>query len=153
MLERQSNTYEEAVTEYKRRYKREPPPGFHNWWERAVELNATIGDIFDTIMASLEPFWSISACEMRIRVLLAANTHNQISQVTVRNQSIQVPEGSDTPHTDPIVHWTQPILKHLPDLDVAMSDTDEPRVVLTHDELEHLRKGCSGTLSGGEQEN
>jgi hypothetical protein len=34
-VERQSKTAEEAVEEYKRRYKRDPPVGFVEWYEYA----------------------------------------------------------------------------------------------------------------------
>jgi hypothetical protein len=33
---RQSGTLKEAVAEYKRRYKRNPPKGFDKWWEYVV---------------------------------------------------------------------------------------------------------------------
>lgn len=153
MLRKQSKTLREAVAEYKHRYNRPPPPGFDIWWDRAIELNATIVDNFDTVMASLEPFWGLSAREMRIRIQLAVDTHNQISHIVVKNHSIHVSEDSDFGHTDTVVQWMQPILKYLPDLEIAFSDTDEPRVVIPHDELEQLKGGCSAQRSstGGQE--
>lgn len=68
MVESQSKSLEQAIANYKKRYNREPPPGFDEWYRVAVELNATIIDDYDTVMTSLEPYWGISARELRARV-------------------------------------------------------------------------------------
>ena len=68
MVENQSKSLTEAIASYKKRYRREPPPGFKNWYHVAVRLNATIIDNYDSVMAMFEPYWSISARELRARV-------------------------------------------------------------------------------------
>ncbi|KAF6231505.1 hypothetical protein HO173_010257 [Letharia columbiana] len=68
MTKRQSRSSKEAVNEYRRRYKREPPPGFNQWYDAAVKSNTPVNDNFDTIMAAFEPYWAFSAQEMRARV-------------------------------------------------------------------------------------
>ena len=68
MLANQSKSLEQAIANYKKRYHREPPPGFDDWYRLAVELNATIIDEYDTVMAAFEPYWGISARELRARV-------------------------------------------------------------------------------------
>lgn len=68
MVENQSKSLTEAIANYKKRYRREPPPGFEDWYHVAVRLNATIIDNYDSVMASFEPYWSISARELRARV-------------------------------------------------------------------------------------
>src|SRR4051812_41966915 len=65
LLERQSTTLEDAVLEYKRRYSRNPPPGFHKWFKYAREHNSPIIDDYDDLMRSLEPFFKLSAAEVR----------------------------------------------------------------------------------------
>ena len=68
LVERQSKSLAEAVVNYKDRYKREPPPGFDEWYHAAIGLNATIIDDYDSVMATFEPYWSLSARELRARV-------------------------------------------------------------------------------------
>ena len=68
LVERQSKSLAEAVINYKKRYNREPPPGFDEWYHAAISLNATIIDDYDSVMANFEPYWSISARELRARV-------------------------------------------------------------------------------------
>lgn len=53
LVERQSKSLAEAVINYKDRYRREPPPGFDEWYHAAISLNATIIDDYDSVMASL----------------------------------------------------------------------------------------------------
>ncbi|GLB39363.1 putative lipopolysaccharide-modifying enzyme [Lyophyllum shimeji] len=58
-LDRASRTLEEAVVEYKRRYKRDPPEGFDDWWDFAHEMEVQLPDEYDTIYRELEPFWGM----------------------------------------------------------------------------------------------
>lgn len=68
MVESQSKSLEQAIATYKKRYHREPPPGFDDWYHLAIESNATVIDEYDSVMAMFEPYWSISARELRARV-------------------------------------------------------------------------------------
>lgn len=68
LLARQSKTFEEAVAEYQRRYKRNPPKGFDDWYKFAVEKNVKLIDEFDAITEDLNPFWALSGEELRRRV-------------------------------------------------------------------------------------
>ncbi|KAL0959264.1 hypothetical protein HGRIS_014535 [Hohenbuehelia grisea] len=56
-LGKASKTLEEAVVEYKRRYKRAPPRGFDKWWEYVRENNVQLPDEYDQIHRDLESFW------------------------------------------------------------------------------------------------
>ncbi|KAF7377561.1 Beta-1,2-xylosyltransferase 1 [Mycena sanguinolenta] len=58
-LRRASTTFPEAVTEYRRRYKRDPPKGFDDWWRYVQKHNVQLPDEYDQIHADLEPFWGI----------------------------------------------------------------------------------------------
>ncbi len=66
-LRRQSKTLEAAVAEYKKRYKRNPPKGFDEWWSFAKENGVKMVDEFDGLMSDLEPFWRLSGEEIRRR--------------------------------------------------------------------------------------
>ena len=57
-----------AVAEYKRRYGRNPPKGFDQWWDFAQKHNVKIVDDYDTLFEDLAPFWDMSGEEFRTRV-------------------------------------------------------------------------------------
>ena len=67
MIAGQSKTLADAVKEYKRRYGRNPPKGFDEWFDFAKENGAKIIDEYDQIVRDLEPFWGMSGEELRRR--------------------------------------------------------------------------------------
>lgn len=67
LLAGQSKTLAGAVKEYKRRYGRNPPKGFDEWFKFAKENRAKILDEYDQLVRDLEPFWSMSGEELRRR--------------------------------------------------------------------------------------
>ncbi|RDX45857.1 capsular associated protein [Lentinus brumalis] len=71
LLSRQSQTLEEAVREYERRYRRKPPRGFDDWWRFARNNSVVMIDEYDNIDEDLAPFWEISAEQLRWRASLA----------------------------------------------------------------------------------
>ena len=76
MVNSQSKSLGEAIANYKKRYSREPPPGFDDWYHVAVRLNTTIIDNYDSVMATFEPYWGMSAREIRARVREALDPGN-----------------------------------------------------------------------------
>lgn len=56
---RQSTTLEAAVSEYRRRYKRNPPKGFDQWFNYAVQNRVVLTDEYDQIFKDLQPFWAL----------------------------------------------------------------------------------------------
>ncbi|KAF9004548.1 glycosyl transferase family 90-domain-containing protein [Cyathus striatus] len=64
-LDKASNTLQEAVAEYKRRYKRDPPFGFDHWWAYVEQNNVQLPDEYDQIYHDLEPFWGIDPVELQ----------------------------------------------------------------------------------------
>ncbi|KAG8978212.1 capsule-associated protein CAP1, partial [Tulasnella sp. 427] len=69
LITKQSKTLSAAVKEYRRRYKRDPPKGFDEWFAFAQENKAKIIDEYDSLVNDLEPFWSMSGEELRRRAL------------------------------------------------------------------------------------
>ncbi|KAF5366447.1 hypothetical protein D9758_009723, partial [Tetrapyrgos nigripes] len=59
-LARASRTLQEAVEEYRRRYKRKPPRGFERWWAYVKKHHVLLPDAYDAIYEDLEPFWGLS---------------------------------------------------------------------------------------------
>ncbi|GJJ14704.1 hypothetical protein Clacol_008971 [Clathrus columnatus] len=71
LLSSQSTTLEAATKEYRRRYSRDPPKGFDDWFAFAAENNVTIIDEYDSLMKDFSPFWKLSGEEFRERVHFA----------------------------------------------------------------------------------
>jgi hypothetical protein len=67
LLSRQSRSLRAAVTEYKRRYGRNPPKGFGSWWRFAQENKVKMVDEYDGLISDLEPFWEMTGAEFRVR--------------------------------------------------------------------------------------
>lgn len=67
LLAKQSKTLAQAVVEYKKRYGRNPPRGFDDWWEFATQNDVKLVDEFDAIFEDLSPFWLLSGREFRER--------------------------------------------------------------------------------------
>ena len=65
LLANQSTTFEMAASEYLRRYRRDPPPGFKIWYEYAVRHESVIIDDFDIVNDALSPFWGLSGLEVK----------------------------------------------------------------------------------------
>jgi len=68
MVQRQSQTLEQAVKEYRKRYNRRPPTGFANWFELARKRHFILIDEWDTMMTSLEPYWGVHPKTMTARM-------------------------------------------------------------------------------------
>lgn len=65
LLHRQSKSLEDAQTEYRRRYKIDPPPGFEAWYKFAVMNKSPIIDEFDIIHKQVAPFLKLSGVELQ----------------------------------------------------------------------------------------
>jgi hypothetical protein len=68
-LARQSTTVFQASKEYRKRYKRDPPKGFDEWFAFATENGSKVIDDYDQLMADLAPFWELCGEELRRRVV------------------------------------------------------------------------------------
>lgn len=75
LLSRQSRTLYAAVKEYKRRYHRDPPKGFDDWWRFARDNNVKLVDEYDGLVDDLAPFWEISGQELRRRAMQVSSCY------------------------------------------------------------------------------
>lgn len=58
-VKKQSKTLKDAVMEYQRRYKKNPPRGFDKWWAYVKANRIILVDEYDQIQRDLEPFWAL----------------------------------------------------------------------------------------------
>jgi uncharacterized protein YneF (UPF0154 family) len=82
LLAKQSKTLPEAVAEYKRRFGRDPPKGFDDWWKFIQDNGVLMVDEYNAIAEDLEPFWDLSPAEFRMRASLVCHGHRHHSRIS-----------------------------------------------------------------------
>lgn len=125
VLKKQTTGVKEAAAAYRRRRGRQPPPLFDKWVKYAEGHNAVmVEDFFDQIYHDLDPFWAIPADHIR-------------DAGRAWKCFISVREGKTTFHSDEERPWmdlwssmVSEISEHLPDLDMAINEMDESRVMV-----------------------
>ena len=135
MLSSQSQTLEEAVVEYTRRYGRRPPSGFDKWFAVAQEKDFLFIDEFDTIMESLEPYWGVPASTLQARYESIREAPAMI-EFKVRGETVEY--WSDHYHASFLMNWMNYTTwgNVIPDIDFVISTLDEPRIVAPYDTVE-----------------
>lgn len=136
---RQSTSLEDAVIEYRRRYKAPPPPNFDKWYKFAKNRGVQMIDEYDTIYHLLLPFWALEPVTIRERTREAIGFDNALFAVMIRDGKVKkISEGGGDNakwHRDAIRDMLKIFVQYLPDMDLAFNIHDEPRVVLQHDDL------------------
>lgn len=131
MMENQSKSLGEAIRNYIQRYKRQPPPAFDKWFMMAQQNDYLLFDEFDTIMESLEPFWSIDPTLLRQKIQSVKEEMVMI-RVDIRDHEITTPpkQRKERAWQSEIIHrwlgkpgW----LEILPDMTFWVNRYDEPR--------------------------
>lgn len=125
----------EATSNYKARYKRDPPSGFGQWYDFATSRNSIVIDDFDNIEDDLAPFWSLSPSELRKRTAEILADNRGLGGISVRGGKAEV--FSNVPGThrwsvDGVVRMIEPFVEHLPDMDLAINLNDESRVAVSY---------------------
>ncbi|CAG8956614.1 hypothetical protein HYFRA_00011925 [Hymenoscyphus fraxineus] len=132
-----SKTFRETVAKYRRRYGRNPPPGFREWYKFAKDRNAHNIDDFDQIMDDIRPFWGLKPLDIRslARVL---TEHDSISGIHIRKGKVwKITNGGW--RVDTMASMLQKFVGYLPDMDIAMNRLDQPRVVVPWEDMQsHL---------------
>ena len=137
---RQSESLDEAVAEYQRRYHRDPPPGFDWWYQIAEANNVTLIDEYDTMMESLEPFWGISAKQVRTMASRANSSQKGFATLSIKNHAVAT--SKKFRFAKQIVPWVSKRASLLPDMNLTFNQMDEPRVVVPHRNLQEFMKVC-----------
>ncbi|PVF92131.1 hypothetical protein CPB86DRAFT_718049 [Serendipita vermifera] len=143
-LSRQSRTLAEAVREYRRRYQREPPIGFDNWWNYVTKHNVQLPDEYDQIYRDLEPFWGMSSAHLK---LLQGKYESEKPTYTISNgksgfKQIRMESfalGSDD-ETDVLegrfiqqLEMLEPVAQWLPPFRATFTYHDNPMILARHE--------------------
>uniref|UniRef100_A0A8H7XUJ7 Glycosyl transferase CAP10 domain-containing protein n=1 Tax=Psilocybe cubensis TaxID=181762 RepID=A0A8H7XUJ7_PSICU len=135
--ERASKTLEDAVSEYRRRYKRAPPKGFDLWWKFAVEHNVQLPDEYDQIFIDLEAFWGIEPKDL---IEIRKEIESKKGTYTIgKNETSQVEIVAHTFEEDQypkLVNGTKDLMglfrlfeDDLPPFRITMSPQDRPNLL------------------------
>ena len=135
---RQSTNLKKAVAEYRRRYGINPPPHFDKWYDFAVHNGAPLIDEYDMIHELLLPFWAFSPSALRKKAKKALGADKFVMGVSVRAGKVKsVGKGPEWKQFA-IRESIETFSRFLPDMDLAFNLHDEPRVIMPHDDLDHL---------------
>ena len=139
LVARQSKTLDEAVAEYKRRYRISPPPNFDVWYSFAKRKNVQLIDEYDTIYHSLLPFWALEPSVIRGRVSEALGfDENFLMALMIRQGDAVMFQGGEEWQQKATLGMLRDFVQYLPDMDLAFNIHDEPRVIVPHDTLSRL---------------
>jgi len=125
LLAREARDIRAAEQAYHDRRGRRPPPGFDAWFSYAQARNAVIvEDFFDRIYDDLAPFWAIPPLELR------QQARDWIFRVVVRNGTMsKAGDEVDRPWLDLWGDLVGTIAEYLPDMDIAINEMDESRII------------------------
>lgn len=127
LLARQSTSFEMASSEYLRRYKRPPPPGFAVWYDFSTRHDSLIIDEFNIINETLAPFWSLSGAEVKRRLeKIRGPSISQCRPSERQDQAGCEPLGGEVLH----LLREAGVLAHLPEMSMLVNEMDEPRVLI-----------------------
>ncbi|KAG6845002.1 hypothetical protein H0H87_001774 [Tephrocybe sp. NHM501043] len=121
-LDRASRTLEDAVKEYKRRYRRDPPVGFDDWWDFAQEMESQLPDEYDTIHRELEPFWGMDPNDL---VEIQAALETKIDAFTILKNATHDTHLITTAFSDPEKWEQNDLLRGLNEI-ISLLDPIEP---------------------------
>ena len=138
LKKKQSQTLEDAVKEYRRRYEIPPPPSFDKWYEFARAKKVQLIDEFDTIYHSLLPFWALPPSIIRGRAREALGFDNALLGILIRDGRVISAAGGGEWQQKSTTGMMENFVKYLPDMDLPFNVHDEPRVVVPHDDLSRL---------------
>ncbi|TDL27904.1 glycosyltransferase family 90 protein [Rickenella mellea] len=136
LLAKQSKTLADAVNEYRRRYKREPPKGFGDWWKFAVEHKAKMVDEYDGLLEDLAPFWEMPGEELRRRALQVGNLPSvdlvrmKDGKAVLMNIEKGFVDSEVSARAKGFVAMTLKFQSKLPDMDFPINAKAEGRVLV-----------------------
>ena len=145
LLERQSKSLGAARTEYQRRYQRNPPDKFDEWYNYAVKHNSLIIDDFDSIEESLRPFRAYyrRGCALDLQEQKKGTFLKEVRlmQVCVRDGKLHLAGDQYIEIVDGLKSMIKTFIDKLPEICFHMNMADEPRSLLPFDTTEQDAEG------------
>lgn len=136
--ESRSATFKETVSKYRRKYGRNPPPGFRDWYRYARDKNVHNVDDFEQIMDDLRPFWGVEPSVIRsLAAHMSEDEGAGVSGIHIRNKKIWKLTNNNW-RADTFAKMLEKFVQHLPDMDIAMNRLDQPRLVVPWDDMQAL---------------
>ncbi|KFZ13948.1 hypothetical protein V502_06328, partial [Pseudogymnoascus sp. VKM F-4520 (FW-2644)] len=134
-----SESLEAAVTEYKSRYHRLPPPNFDKWYEFAKDRNSTIDD-YDQIYEDLLPFWGVKPSLLRMRSTILRKNSGFISIKIDKEKVDTVHVSEEYSHLDdPITNMIKSFAPWLPQMQLVLNPSPSPQIALPYSSLASLK--------------
>lgn len=138
LLDSQSHTLAEAVTEYQRRYSRPPPSGFDKWWAFARKHGVLLPDEYDGIETDLAPFRALEPQELKRRQA-HVEKFDEIFNIRISRGKMDVDLhhgalkwGGSMPRTADQASIISIFAQDLPDLTATFSVFDQPALYLPY---------------------
>ncbi|KAK0125360.1 hypothetical protein ONS95_000618 [Cadophora gregata] len=135
---RRSKTFRETVKSYRKSYKRNPPPGFKEWYKFARERGVHNIDDFGQIMDDLRPFWGVEPAMLRKAAgIMHEDPRNGISGLHIREHKIWKLTNANW-RVETFAKIVKQFVEFLPDMDISINRLDQPRVVVPWDNMQEL---------------
>ncbi|EJD51828.1 hypothetical protein AURDEDRAFT_56215 [Auricularia subglabra TFB-10046 SS5] len=156
LLAKQSKTLAQAVAEYKRRYKIDPPLGFDEWWLFAKDNGVKIIDEYDNLMRDLEPFRALSGEEIRRRAVQVGHLPS-IDLVRLTNGNaitLNIQTGFNDSEVSARAKGFRVMIEKfqhtLPDMDFPINAKAEGRVLVPWEHVNYPNTTSQDTSAGVE---
>ncbi|KAJ8486950.1 hypothetical protein ONZ45_g14504 [Pleurotus djamor] len=158
-LHRASRTLQEAVAEYRRRYKRYPPDGFDKWWKYVQDNNVLLPDEYDQIHRDLEPFWALDpmdlqklvADEQAVVETFTIGKDKPGDHIAVVNHSFADPdhwrEKNALRGAQDIIDLLKEVEDHLPPFRAVVSPMDNPMLLTDYASIHTLLQAVTRNQS------
>ncbi|SGZ30568.1 BQ5605_C048g12411 [Microbotryum silenes-dioicae] len=150
-VQRQSKTLREAVYEYRKRYRRNPPKGFDEWWAYAKANRIVLTDEYDQIFKDLQPFWALEPHDLKHRVLVMQEREETFTIQVKDGEVFELGEQAQLKRAKDFRELIARVSKHVPNVNLTFTRHDQPACQLGwfHKErmLELAGEGERGSLS------
>lgn len=118
-----------AVDEYRDRHRgRNPPTGFSEWYNYAVQRDSPIIDYFQQIDDDILPFMGMKPSKIRDNIA-RIGTSRDIGILSIKNGVVTHQPSDEDGLMDNLVELIRPFAQHLPDMDLPINLLDRPRVL------------------------
>ncbi|KPV74647.1 glycosyltransferase family 90 protein [Rhodotorula graminis WP1] len=152
-VHKQSKTLKDAVHEYRRRYKRNPPRGFDKWWAYAKANRVILVDEYDQIHRDLEPFWALEPQDLAHRVRVMQERDETFTIQVTDGKVAEVGEQAFLRRAKDLGDLIRRFSDYVPDVNLTFTRHDQPACQLDYyhrDRMVELAQlgECAGTDPG-----